>query len=55
VVFFLPQPGQAQPKVLIDYPVFTFESLPEGGSIVHEFKVKNIGDTLLQIDDVLPP
>lgn len=55
VVFFLPQSGLAQPKVLIDTPVFTFESIPEGSSIAHEFKVKNIGDTLLQIDDVLPP
>ena len=54
-IFFLPQPGLAQPKVLIDYPVFTFESVPEGISIPHEFKIKNIGDTLLHINNVLPP
>ena len=54
-VFFLPQLGMAQPKVLIDHPVFTFESVPEGFSIPHEFKIKNIGDTLLHINNVLPP
>jgi len=54
-LFFLPQSGLAQPKVLIDYPVFTFESVPEGVSVVNEFKIKNIGDTLLHINDVLPP
>lgn len=54
-VFFLPQLGMAQPKVLIDHPVFTFELIPEGISVVNEFKVKNIGDTLLHINDVQPP
>jgi hypothetical protein len=55
VLFFLPQPGIAQSKILIDSPVFIFESVPEGVSIAHTFKVKNIGDTLLHIDNVLPP
>lgn len=54
-VFFLPQQGIAQPESLIDAPVFTFESIPEGVSIAHEFIVKNIGDTLLHINNVLPP
>ena len=54
-LFFLPQPGMAQSKILIDFPVFIFESVPEGVSIPHTFKVKNIGDTLLHIDNVLPP
>jgi len=55
VVFFLPQQGLAQPKSLIDAPVFTFESIAEGISIAHEFIVKNIGDTVLHINNVLPP
>lgn len=54
-VFILPQQGLAQPKVLIDNPVFTFESIPEGVNIPHEFIIKNIGDTTLHIKDVLPP
>ena len=54
-LFFLPQQGWAQPKSLIEAPVFTFESIPEGVSIAHEFIVKNIGDTLLHINNVLPP
>ena len=54
-VFFLPQQGLAQPKVLIDNPVFTFESIPEGVNIPHAFIIKNIGDTTLHIKDVLPP
>jgi len=55
VVFILPQKGLAQPKVLIDNPVFTFESVPEGVKIPHEFIIKNIGDTTLHINNVLPP
>jgi len=55
VVFILPQKGLAQPKVLIDNPVFTFESIPEGVNIPHAFIIKNIGDTTLHIKDVLPP
>ena len=47
--------GMAHPKVLVDAPVFTFESVPEGVYIPHEFKIKNIGDTLLHIRNVMPP
>lgn len=54
-VFFLPHPGSAQPKILIDNPVFIFESIPEGVSIPHEFKIKNMGDSLLHIHNVMPP
>ena len=54
-LFFLPHQGMAQPKVKIDSPVFTFESVPEGVLVPHEFIIKNTGDTLLHIDSVLPP
>lgn len=54
-LFCLPYQGMAQPKVLIDTPVFTFESVPEGVHVPHEFIIKNTGDTLLHIDNVLPP
>ncbi|MCK5836964.1 MAG: hypothetical protein KAH09_06825 [Desulfobacula sp.] len=55
VVFCMAHQGMAQPRVLVDGPVFTFESVPEGVHVLHEFKVKNIGDTALHIDNVLPP
>ncbi len=54
-VFSLPQLGMAQPQVVVDNPVFTFNSIPEGSLIPHEFKIKNLGDTLLRINSVLPP
>ena len=54
-LFLIPQNGMAQPKIKIDNPVFNFELIPEGVSVAHEFKIKNIGDTLLHINDVLPP
>ncbi|CCK81520.1 uncharacterized protein TOL2_C33630 [Desulfobacula toluolica Tol2] len=57
VQFCLAEPGKAksQPKILIDNPVFTFKSIPEGVRIAHEFKIKNTGNTLLHIHKVMPP
>ena len=54
LAFSAPQ-VMAQPKVLIDNSVFTFESVPDGVIVTHEFKIKNVGDTLLHITDVKPP
>ncbi|MBU8847944.1 MAG: DUF1573 domain-containing protein [Desulfobacterales bacterium] len=39
----------------VDNPVFTFEKVPEGVHVHHEFIIKNSGDTLLHIENVLPP
>ncbi len=55
VLFFLTHQGLAQPKIFIDNPVFTFESVPERVHVSHTFIIKNTGDTLLHIDNVLPP
>lgn len=55
LLFCLPQLGMAQPKVLVENPVFTFESVPEGLNVLHDFIIKNSGDTLLHITNVLPP
>ncbi len=55
IPMFLAYQAMAQPKVLIDNPVFTFESVPDGVHVTHEFKVKNVGDTLLHITNVKPP
>ena len=54
-LFCLPFPGMTQPEVSIQDPVYTFETVPEGVNVPHEFIVKNTGDTLLHIEDVLPP
>ncbi|MBU1343891.1 MAG: DUF1573 domain-containing protein [Proteobacteria bacterium] len=55
VLFCLPYYGMAQPKALIDDPIFTFEAVPEGVHVSHEFIIKNTGVTLLHIENVLPP
>jgi hypothetical protein len=40
---------------VIDNPVFTFEAVPDGVHVTHEFIIKNAGDTLLHITNVKPP
>jgi hypothetical protein len=54
-LFCLPYQVVAQPKVLVENPVFTFETVPEGVHVLHEFIIKNSGDTVLNILNVLPP
>lgn len=54
-LFCLPHPGMTQPGLLIKDPVYTFKMVPEGTLVPHEFIVKNTGDTLLHIENVLPP
>ncbi len=52
------QPGvkpEVKPEVKIDQPVFVFTSVPEGVHVLHEFIIKNKGDALLRIENVLPP
>lgn len=48
-------PCGATPKAVPVDAVFEFSSLPEGKKIVHEFIVRNQGDTVLKITGVLPP
>ena len=52
---FLASQAAAQPKAVIDNPVFTFETVPDGVRVTHEFIIKNVGDTLLHITNVKPP
>ena len=47
--------ANAQPFVLIDEPVYTFEPMPDGVHISHEFKIKNSGNAVLKIINVKPP
>lgn len=54
LAFLAPQVA-AQPKAVIDNPVFTFEAVPDGVHVTHEFIIKNMGDTLLHITNVKPP
>lgn len=55
VLFCLPYQGMAEQTIEAVNPVFTFESIPEGVKVIHDFTVKNTGDTLLKITSVLPP
>ena len=55
VLVFLASQAFAQPKAVIDNPVFTFETVPDGVHVTHEFIIKNVGDTLLHITNVKPP
>ncbi len=55
LVLFSPWQAMAQPKIEIDNPVYSFEPVPEGAAVTHEFVIKNTGDTLLTINDVRPP
>ncbi len=49
-------PGaMAQARIVVENPVFTFESIPEGSHVSHEFIIKNSGDTLMHITNVKPP
>ena len=45
----------AGPKVEVDNSVFTFDTVPEGVGVSHDFIIKNSGDTLLKILKVAPP
>ena len=50
-----PQVCLSAPKVELVNPVFTFEPLPEGQALTHEFIIRNTGDAPLNILSVLPP
>lgn len=45
----------AAPKAVLLEPVFTFNPVPEGMGLSHEFIVRNQGDEPLDILDVIPP
>ena len=53
VLFALP--CTAAPKAVFVDAIFEFSPLPEGEKIIHEFIVRNTGDTDLNITNVLPP
>lgn len=52
-LFYLP--CTATPKAVFVDSLFEFSPLPEGEKIIHEFTVRNTGDTPLNITNVLPP
>ncbi len=55
MLVFLASQAMAQPKAVIDNPVFKFESVPDGVHVTHDFKIKNVGDTILHLTSVKPP
>jgi hypothetical protein len=50
-----PAPEESKtPSIQIDESVHDFGELPEGEVISHDFKVKNVGDDVLVIENVRP-
>ncbi len=45
----------ATPRAEVVNPVYTFDTVPEGTRVSHEFILRNTGDDLLTIIDVIPP
>ncbi len=45
----------AAPRAELVNPVYTFEPVPDGQPLTHEFIIKNTGDAPLNILSVLPP
>jgi hypothetical protein len=54
-VIFTTNLGMAQSALVIEDPVFTFDLIPEGTHISHEFILRNTGDSLVKITAVQPP
>jgi hypothetical protein len=54
-VIFTANQGLAQSALVIEDPVFTFDLIPEGTHIPHEFILRNTGETLVKIIAVQPP
>ncbi len=56
IVFWcMPYNALAVQKVEVVNSVFTFDPVPEGVHVSHEFIIKNTGDVMLNILSVLPP
>ncbi|MDA3918621.1 MAG: hypothetical protein PF690_16855 [Deltaproteobacteria bacterium] len=55
ILSFLAYQAAAQPKAVIDNPVFSFEKVPDGVHVSNDFIIKNMGDTTLNITNVKPP
>ncbi len=55
VLLFMTDSVIATPIATVDNPEFTFDSIPEGVHLDHEFIIRNTGDTELTIENVLPP
>jgi len=51
----MPYNALAVQKVEVVNSVFTFDPVPEGVHVSHEFIIKNTGDVMLNILSVLPP
>jgi len=55
VFLCMPCNAPAVQKVELDNSVFTFDPVPEGVHVSHEFVIRNTGDAMLNILSVLPP
>ncbi|ABW65833.1 conserved hypothetical protein [Desulfosudis oleivorans Hxd3] len=52
VVFAADVPDKASPVAVIEARTFTFDPVPEGTEVVHDFTVKNTGTAELRVEQV---
>ncbi len=54
-LLLVPMLSMANPKAVVDTPVFEFEAVPEGPLVDAEFIIKNTGTDVLILEKVSPP
>jgi len=55
VLISIPVQVVANPKSVVDDPVYEFDAIPEGPLVDAEFIIKNTGTDVLIIEKVAPP
>lgn len=55
VLISLPIQVLANPKAVVDNPVFEFDPVPEGLLVSSDFTIKNKGTAVLVLEKVSPP
>ncbi len=54
-LFLIPLAGMANPKSVVENPVYEFNAVPEGPLVDAEFIIKNKGTDVLILEKVSPP
>ncbi len=54
-LLLFPVSGMANPKAVVDTPVYEFGAVPEGPLVNAEFVIKNKGTDVLILEKVSPP
>ncbi len=54
-LLLFPMQSMANPKSVVDTPVYEFDAVPEGPLVDAEFIIKNTGTDVLILEKVSPP